>query len=243
MSIVSTGKINAANAGETISVPKANAIYNEIAAASATIDSSNTRTDSISRRHLVDLSTQQTGLHPTFHQLMSTSQFAASGNYNNTAYLDVSHGGGAIVNFAVPVVLRPGEVLRLQASVNMTAALLGANNADNALVNQYYWFSFFGDPGGVSTQLSPDFGYSLSTIPGINNNAYQSIPSSFSDKTQFKLITQQREAFSYLYINKTAANITFTNVRVKVKVQQPFGTSTQNRITLKEFRIVALGAR
>jgi len=38
MSIVSTGKINAANAGETISVPKANAIYNEIATASTSID-------------------------------------------------------------------------------------------------------------------------------------------------------------------------------------------------------------
>ena len=174
---------------------------------------------------------------------MSSSQFSASGNYNNTAYLDVSHGGGAFINFILPVVLRPGECLRLQASINMTDALLGANNADNALVNQYYWFAFFGDPGGISTQLSPDFGYSLSTIPGININAYQNLISSFSDKTQGKLIVQQREAFSYLYINKTAANITLTNVRVKVKVQQPFGTSTQNRITLKEFRIVALGAR
>lgn len=243
MSIVSTGKINAANAGETISVPKANAIYNEIAAASATIDSSNTRTDSISRRHLVDLSTQPTGLHPTFHQIMSASQFSASGNYNNTAYLDVSHGGGAFINFINPVVLRPGEVMRLQASVNVTAALLGANNADCSLTNQYYWFSFYGDPGGVSTRLSPEFGYSLSTIPGIQDLTYQAIPSSFSDKTQFKLIVQQREAFSYLYINKTAANITFTNVRIKVRVQQPFATAGQNQITLKEFRLVALGAR
>lgn len=243
MSIVSTGKMNAAVAGETISVPKANAIYNEIAVASSSIDSSNLRSNSISRRHLLDLAESPTGTHPTFHQIMSASQSLAIGSYSSTAYVDISHGGGAIINFSAPVVLRPGEVLRLQASLNVMAALLGANNADCALTNQYYWFSFWGDPGGVSQKLSPDFGYSLSTIPGITDLTFQAIPTSFSDKTQYKLIVQQREAFSYLYINKTGANITLTNVRVKVKVQQPFGTAGQNQITIKEFQTVALGAR
>jgi hypothetical protein len=54
---------------------------------------------------------------------------------------------------------------------------------------------------------------------------------------------QQREGFSYLYINKTGANITFTNVRVRVKVDVPVGAATANTISLKEFRIVAIGAR
>jgi hypothetical protein len=244
MSQVTTGKENAANAGEVISSTKANAIYTEISTASTAIDSSNTRTESISRRHLVDLATSLTGEHPTFHQLMSTAQSAASASYNNTVYADVSHGGGCIINFVVPVVLQPGEVLRLQASINMTESTIGANSGtDYALTNCAYFFAFFGDPGGASTQLSPDFGYSLTSIPGATNIHYLNTVQSYSDKNSFKTIVQQREAFSYIYINKTSAPITFTNVRVKVKVQTPVGAAGVNTIKLKEFRIVALGAR
>ena len=245
MSIVTTGKKNAANAGETISPAKANAIYNEIAASSAIIDNSNTRSDSISRRHLVDLSEQLTGLHPTFHQIQTTFQANTDGSYNSTSYVDVSHGGGMIINFAVPVVLRPGEALRMQASLNMTECTLGAEvgPGDVKLANQYYFFKFFGDPNGVSTALSPDYGYSMSSLPDVAETLYQNIVSSFSDKVQQKCIVQQREAFSYVYINKTSSPITFTNVRVKVRIQPPQGTCTQNSIKIKEYRIVALGVR
>lgn len=245
MSIVSTAKKNAANPGDIISPAKANAIYNEIAASSAIIDNSNTRSDSISRRHLVDLSEQMTGLHPTFHQIQTKFQDNNSGVYSSTSYVDVSHGLGMIINFVVPVVLRPGEALRMQASLNMIKCTLGAEvgPGDVKLANQYYFFKFYGDPNGVSTALSPDYGYSMSSLPDVADNLYQNIVSSFSDKVQQKCIVQQREAFSYVYINKTSSPITFTNVRVKVRIQPPQGTCTQNTIEIKEYRIVALGVR
>ena len=133
----------------------------------------------------------------------------------------------------------------MQASLNIKAITLGVSAAlgDVPLANQYYWFKFYGDPGGVSTALSPDYGYSMSTLPEVDDSIYQNIPSSFSDKIQYNCIVQQREAFSYIYINKTNANVTFTNVRVKVRIQPPDGTCTQNSIDITEFRIVALGAR
>lgn len=244
MSQASSGKVNAANAGQTISESKANSIYDDIAVASQSIDASNTRTESISRRHLVDLSTQLTGEHPTFHQLMSKFQQAFSGSYNNTAYTTISHGGGCNIVFMIPVVLKPGEALRLQCSLNISEATVGADGGGNfARSHSEYYFAFFGDPGGVVTQLSPDFGYSLTSNPGCIDNHYVDKDTSFSDKIQHKFIVEQREAFSYLYINKTGSNITLNNVFVKVKVQAPLGGCTANTIKITEYRLIAIGVR
>jgi hypothetical protein len=244
MSLITTAKINAAVPGQTISSVKVNAVYAEVATATAALGPENTRTESISRRHLVDLGTNPLDIKPTFHQIQTTFQSATTLTYNNTAYADISHGGGCIINFVVPLVLRPGEVLRLQANVNMTACTKGVDSGANlALSTDRYYFSFFGDPNGVSSQISPEFGYSLLSNSGSTVAAYQAINSSYSDKIQFQLVVQQREGFSYLYINKTGANITFTNVRVRVRVDVPVGAATANTISLKEFRIVAIGAR
>ena len=244
MSQAISGKMAAANAGQTISESKANSIYDEIAIASQSIDDSNVRTESISRRHLVDLSTQMTGEHPTFHQLMSKFQHVASGTYNNTAYNVLSHGGGCTINFVVPVILKPGEALRLQGSVNVTEATVGVDGGGNyARSHSEYYFAFFGDPSGVSTQLSPDFGYSLTSNPNCIDSHYVNEDTSFSDKIQSKFIVQQREAFSYLYINKTGSDITLTNCSIRVKVQAPLGGCTANTIKIQEFRLVAIGVR
>jgi hypothetical protein len=244
MSLITTAKANAAVPGETISSVKVNAVYAEIATATASIGPENTRTESISRRHLVDLGTNPLDIKPTFHQIQTTFQSATTLTYNNTAYADISHGGGCIINFVVPLVLRPGEVLRLQANVNMTACTKGVDSGLNlALSTDNYYFRFFGDPNGVSSAISPEFGYSLLSNSGSTTATYQAINQSYSDKIQSQLVVQQREGFSYVYINKTGANITFTNVRVKVRVDTPLGLATANTISLKEFRIVAIGGR
>lgn len=244
MSQAISGKVNAANAGQIISETKANAIYDEVAIASQAIDASNTRTESISRRHLVDLSTQLTGEHPTFHQLQSTFQHVATGTYNSTSYVLVSHGAGCTVNFVVPVILKPGEALRMQGSVNITEATVGTNGGGNfARTTSEYYFAFYGNPGGVPTKLSPDFGYSLTSNPGCIDSHYINEDTSYSDKIQSKFIVQQREAFSYLYINKTGATITLTNCSIRVKVQTPLAGCTVNTIKIQEYRLVAIGVR
>lgn len=244
MSQAISGKVNAAAAGQPISESKANSIYDEIAISSSNINGDNTRTESISRRHLVDLSTSLTGEHPTFHQLMSKYQAAASGSYNNTTYATISHGGGCSIAFSIPVVLKPGEALRMQCSLNITEGTVGADGGGNfARSHSEYYFSFWGDPGGIPTQLSPDFGYSLTSNPGCIDHHYVNLDQSFSDKIQNKFIVEQREAFSYIYINKTGSNITLNNVSVKVKVQVPLGGCTANTIKIKEYRLIAMGVR
>ena len=71
MSQVKVGKQRLAIAGETTSVSKVNTLFTDITSASTAIGESNTRTESISRRHLKDLYETPQGVHPTFHQLQS----------------------------------------------------------------------------------------------------------------------------------------------------------------------------
>ena len=78
---------------------------------------------------------------------------------------------------------------------------------------------------------------------GSQNSSYQVDNSSFSDKIQGKLIVNQREAFSYIYFNKTNADQIITEAKVRFRVAVPLGGATANTVNLKEFCFVILGAR
>jgi hypothetical protein len=244
MSQVSNTKTNAAVAGATTSATSSAGIYSALATASAAVDDTNTRTECISRRHLKDLFETPTGEHPTFHQLETVFQNAASATYNNTAYADIAHGGNCLITFPTAITLRTGEALRLQANINMKACTKGADGGGAlALTTDRYFYSFWATIGGVNTQISPNYGYSLTQNSQSTSAVYLGRNSSFSDKIQASLIVDQKEAFSYVYFNKTAPNEIITNCSVRVKVESPGGTATANTITLKEYRLVALGCR
>lgn len=246
MSQVTISKTNAAKAGDTTSVSSANAVYTSLATASTAIDDTNTRTECISRRHLKDLCQDPTGEHPTFHQLESVFQDAASAVYNNTAYADIAHGGNCLITFPTAITLRTGEALRLQANINMKACTKGADaggGGNLALTTDRYFYSFWATIGGVNTQVSPNFGYSLTQNSGSIDAAAINKNSSISDKIQGKLIVDQKEGLSYIYFNKGAPNQIITDCRLRVKVDTPLAGCTSNSITLKEFRLVGMGVR
>lgn len=232
-----------AEAGATSSATSANNIYGSISTASTSINEDNTRTEAISRRHLYDLSQSPVGGHPTFHLIRSKSNAGADANYNNTVFADIAHGGGASEAFA-PITLKPGECIRLQGSFNMKSCTKGTDGGgNNALDTDTYFYSFFLNIGGVLTQVSPSFGYGLLANSGSQNSSYQVDNSSFSDKIQGKLIVNQREAFSYIYFNKTNADQIITEAKVRFRVAVPLSGCTANTVNLKEFCFVILGAR
>lgn len=244
MSQITVSKTNAANAGDVTNATNATGIYSALATASGVVDDTNTRTECISRRHLKDLFEDVTGEHPTFHQLESVFQNAASATYNNTAYADIAHGGNCLITFPTAITLRTGEGLRLQANVNMKACTKGADGGGAlALTTDRYFYSFWATINGVNTQVSPNYGYSLTQNSQSTNATYIGINASFSDKIQASLIVDQKEGFSYIYFNKGGPNQIITDCRVRFKVETPGGTATANTITLKEFRLVALGIR
>ena len=246
MSQLTVSKTNAAKAGKTTSASSANGVFTALASASASIDDTNTRSECISRRHLKDLAQSTTGEHPTFSQLETVFQDAASATYNNTAYADIAHGGNCLITFPTAITLRTGEAVRLQANINMKACTKGADaggGGNLALTKDRYFYSFWLTIGGVLTQVSPNFGYSLTQNSGSTDAVAISRNSSISDKIQSKLIVDQKEGFSYIYFNKGAPSQVITDARVRVKVDTPLAGCTANTITLKEYRLIAIGAR
>lgn len=254
MSQVTSTYLYSAKAGETISSASANAIYSEMSTASTTISSDNTRTEAISRRHLKDLSQSPVGEHPTFHELRYTSSaVGATGSYNNTTYATISHGGGAVITFNAPLVIRAGEAIRLQADSTIVDVTEGTNGGGNySRQTDQYYYAFYLTIGGVDVKASSDYGYSLltntnSTMPG-GYTDWLTTPNlnySYGDKTgaRNRFILPQKEMFSYIWINKTGADITVTAAKVKVKVQSPLGGCTQNTIKLQQFNLLAMGVR
>lgn len=254
MAQVTTTYLYSANAGETISSSDANNIYSQIGTASQTINADNTRTEAISRRHLKDLSQQPTGEHPTFHELKySSATVGVTGSYNSSTYTTIFHGGAAIITFAAPLVIRPGEAIRLQADSTITDVTEGTDGGGNyARQRDQYYYAFFTTVGGLDTQVSPDYGYSLltntnSTMPGGYTDWLTSanINYAFGDKTggRKRFILPQKEMFSFVWFNKTANDITVTSVKVKVKVQAPLGGCTINTIKLGQWNFIAMGVR
>lgn len=244
MSQTTTSKTSAAKAGVVTSATKANAVYTDLQTASTSIDDTNTRTEGLSRRHLKDMFESTTGERPTFHQLESVFQDAASLTYNNTAFADITHGGSCTLTFPGAPTLRTGEGLRLQASINMKSCTKGTSGGGNyALATDYYYYSFWATVNGVNTQISPSYGYSLIANSQCNDANYINKNIAFSDKIQSELIVNQREAFSYIYFNTAAPNKVITDCRVRFKVQVPLAGCTVNTVELKEFRLVAQGIR
>lgn len=248
MSQVTTIYSYKAKTGETISSANANALYSAINTASTSIDENNTRTESISRRHLYDLSDLPLNQHVTFGFIGDVNQSAATGNYNSTTYVDINHGVLCQLTAPAPYTLRPNEAIRLQFSVNVEAATKGTDvGADFALETNNYYFRFFINIGGVLTAVSPEYGYSLLADAEPSGAGWAPSQSenngSFSDIANQDLIVQYRIAQSYIYINKTANNQTITIMKPRVRVQVPQGGATANTITLKEFEFVAMGVR
>lgn len=232
-----------AEAGATSNAASANNIYGSIAAASTSINEDNTRTEAISRRHLYDLSQAPINGHPTFHLIRSKSNAGSSLNYNNTIFGDITHGVGATETFGA-FTLKPGECIRLQGSFNMIECTEGTSGgANEALDTDTYFYAFFLNINGSETQVSPSFGYGLMINSGSTIPAYQNDNSSFSDKIQDSLIVNQREAFSYIYFNKTNLDQTITQAKVKFRVAVPLAGCTANTIKLQHFCFVVLGAR
>ena len=238
MSQVTDTYLYKAKVGETISSANANNIYSSISTASTSINKDNTRTESISRRHLKDLAESPLGEHPTFPFIYKKEQYLASANYSSTTYVDITHGGGTSTTFLAPLTLQPNECIRLQASVNMIEATKGSAGVDQ----DNYWFAFFLNIGGVLTQVSPDYGFGLLCNSGSTNGVYQNNNHSYSDKIYSQLIVNQREAFSYIYINKTGSPQTITLSTLRIKVETP-SSGTNMQIKLKEFTFVTMGAR
>lgn len=244
MSQLAITKTNAAIPGQVTNATSVNGIYSALATASASIDDTNTRTECISRRHLKDLFEDPTGEHPTFAQLETVYQDAASAVYNNTAFADIAHGGGCAITFPTAITLRPGECLRLQANVNMKACTAGVNGGGSlALTTDRYYYTFYVTVNGVNTKVSPSFGYSLTQNSGSTSAPHLGINTSISDKIQNSLIVDQKEGFSYIYFNKTGGNLVLTDCRVRFRVDIPLATCTAHSVTLKEYRLVAISAR
>lgn len=254
MSQVTTVYTYKAKVGETISSANANALYSNINTASTSINADNTRTEAISRRHLFDMSELPANNHVTFTYLKEVGQHLASGNYNSTTFVDITHGVTAsITPPAGSITLRPNEAVRLQFSVMVEAAVKGANGVSNrALETNNYYFRFFININGTLTAVSPEYGYSLladatPSLGGGGANGWAPSQSeasaSFSDIANQELIVQVRVAQSYIYINKTANDQTITETKPRVRVQVPNGTATANTITLKEFEFVSMGVR
>lgn len=248
MSQVTTLYTYKAKVGETISSADANGIYSNINTASTSIDETNTRTESISRRHLYDLSDFPLNQHVTFGFIQDVNQFSATGNYNSTTYVDINHGVLCSLTAPAPYTLRPNEAIRMQFSVNVEAATKGTDSgSDFALETNNYYFRFFVNINGVLTAVSPEYGYSLLADAEPSGAGWAPSQSeangSFSDIVNEDLIVQYRISQSYIYINKTANNQTITIMKPRVRVQVPQGAATANTITLKEFEFVAMGVR
>lgn len=248
MSQVKVGKQRLAIAGETTSVSKVNTLFTDITSASTAIGESNTRTESISRRHLKDLYETPQGVHPTFHQLQYLENSAAQADYSSITYQLVSHGGGAQITFPSQIVLKPGEAVRFQATMNIINATPGTDDPPAyALQRDQYYFKFYANVDGLNTNISPDYGYSLccntnTTMPGGYSNWITKFNVSFSDPVD-GLIIKQKVMFSYIYFNKTALDQTITTAEVRVRVQAPLVGCTQNTIRIKEWTFMAMGAR
>lgn len=252
MSQVTTVYTYKAKVGETISSTNANNLYSNINTASTTINADNTRTEAISRRHLFDLSELPANQHVTFGFIKEAGQHLASGNYNSTTFVDITHGLTASITAPAPYILRPNEAIRLQFSVMVEAATKGTNGSARALETNQYYFRFFVNINGALTAVSPEYGYSLladatPSAGGGGPNGWAPSQSeagaSFSDIANGELIVQVRVAQSYIYINKTANDQTITEMKPRVRVQVPNGTATVNTITLKEFEFVAMGVK
>lgn len=248
MSQVTTLYTYKAKVGETISSANANNLYSNINTASTSIDETNTRTESISRRHLYDLSDLPLNQHVTFGFIEDVNQYAATGAYSSTTYVDINHGTLCSITAPAPFTLRPNEAIRMQFSVNVESAVKGTDvGLDNALETNNYYFRFFININGSLTAVSPEYGYSLLADAEPSGQGWAPAASetnlSFSDIANLDLIVQYRISQSYIYINKTANNQTITIMKPRVRVQVPQGAATANTITLKEFEFVAMGVR
>jgi molybdopterin-binding protein len=248
MSQVTTTYLYKAKVGETISSANANNLYSNINTASTTINETNTRTESISRRHLFDLSDLPLNQHVTFGFIQDVNQYLSSGNYNSSVYVDITHGVLCSLTAPAPFTLRPNEAIRLQFSVNVEAAVKGTDvGFDLALETNNYYFRFFVNINGLLTAVSPEYGYSLLADAEPTQSGYAPSQTennaSFSDIANSDLIVQVRVAQSYIYINKTNSDQTITIMKPRVRVQVPQGAATTNTITLKEFEFVSMGVR
>jgi len=249
MSQVTTLYTYKAKVGETISSANTNNLYSNINTASTTINADNTRTESISRRHLFDLFQSTLNQHVTFGFIQDVNQYLATGNYNTSIiYTDITHGVLCSLTAPAPYILRPNEAIRLQFSVMVEAATKGTDSGfDFALETNNYFFRFFVNINGVLTAVSPEYGYSLlaDAQPSQSNYAPSQTENnaSFSDIATNDLIVQVRVAQSYIYINKTNSDQTITEMKPRIRVQVPQGAATANTITLKEFEFVAMGVK
>lgn len=248
MSQITTIYTYKAKVGETISSTNANNLYSGITTASNTINETNTRTESISRRHLFDLSDLPLNQHVTFGFIEDVNQYLSSGNYNSSTYVDITHGVSCVVTAPAPFILKPNEAIRMQFSVNVEAAAKGTDSGlDLALETNNYYFRFFVNINGLLTAVSPEYGYSLLADSEPSQSGYAPSQTennaSFSDIVNQDLIVQVRVAQSYIYINKTVNDQTITIMKPRVRVQVPQGAATTNTITLKEFEFVSMGVR
>jgi len=208
-----TVPITTVSAGDPIVAGDLNADYASVAAASNTLDDTNTRTEWVSRRHVTVANT------PVFNRNFNIVEEAIStGSVNSTVWTQVVIGATPFrVTFGTPVVLEPGQVLRAHFDCNVDNTILPAppdfelpapGDAD------CYQFAFYWFTGGSATRVGCLSTYSVYDLTDHVSAGANPFNSQITDRQR----KRQRVNHTLCYINTTNADITIDWIEVRARL-------------------------
>lgn len=203
--------------GDLTSAAAAQAVHTAIATASANIDSDNTQSEWVSRRHLSN------DLIVPYTAIITTTN--TGGTYNSQTYTAVTH-GTALELTPSSMVLQYGDVLRICGNIRSGQSSYSAGQSDDYAFG-FYWAR--NDGGGAVTEQvtnSMDYWYGISSRDS----------GSGTKQTYY----YQRHGFSHLYVHLSATPRTITSIKMMVKVHDNTGITS---LALREGLLMAVHTR
>lgn len=209
--------ITAVKPGDLTSVTTTNAAYTNIATASKDLDSDNTQSEWLTRRHMTD------DLVAPYTSIVTTTN--TGGTYSSETYTAVTH-GTALELTPSSMVLNYGDVLRIQGNIRSGASSYSAGQSDDYAFT-FYWTR--NDGGGAVTEKVTncmDYWYGISSRDGGSG-----VKSTFN---------YQRHGFSHLYVHLSTTPRTITSIKMMVKVHDNTGITS---LSLTQGLIMAIHTR
>jgi hypothetical protein len=203
--------------GETTSASAVNAIYTNIATASTDLDSDNTQSEWVSRRHLTN------DLVAPYTSIVTTTNIG--GAYSSETFTAVTHGTPLELTPS-SMVLQYGDVLRICGNIRSGESSYSAGASDDYAFG-FYW-TYDDGSGATTAQVtnSMDYWYGISSRDAGSGGK--------------QTYHYQRHGFSHLYIHLSAVPRTVSSIKMMVKVHDNTGITS---LALRQGLLMAIHTR
>lgn len=199
--------------GDTTSAGETNTFFTDLQTASANIDGENTRSEWCSFAHVtppVNFTYGPAVFNTDFYNVSST----AAQTINSTVFTQVNMGSPFRITPVSPIVLQPGQVLRMHFDTLVSNITYPAPPAGSVVDNRdCYEFQFWNDLAG-GTAFPCKSTYSSTIFP----RSAVATPTSYTAAINTRRRNVQRVNHTLCYINDTGAPITYTWLEVRARL-------------------------